>query len=154
MLHYAGLVGGIVTVSLVGAQLVASPPYLWGPNAGLINVGALVGAVLGYVYTHVVADGRLKREAKRRKSGEGEGKGGVAEAEDRLPTLFPPLAVATAGFFVFGFCARYPGGKRWVGLEVGFGMLSFGLMQVPSVGFNYVLCPLTPFHQPWSLAIY
>jgi hypothetical protein len=132
MLHYAGLVGGVVTISLVGAQLVGSPPYLWGAHAGLVNVGGLVGAVLGYVYTHFLADRTLKRRVGELRSG------GTAEAEDRLGTLFVPLGVATAGFWVFGFCAQYPGEGRWVGLEVGFGMLAFGLMQVPSVGFNYV----------------
>ncbi|KAF4470375.1 HOL1 [Fusarium albosuccineum] len=132
MLHYAGLVGGIVTISTIGAQLVAMPPYLWGANAGLINVGALVGTVVGYLYTHFLADGRLINQADKKRHG-------VAEAEDRLPTLFFPLFIATCGFFVFGFCAESPGGNRWVGLEIGYGMLAFGLMQVPSVGFNYLI---------------
>jgi hypothetical protein len=48
-LWYAGLVGLIVTVSLIGTQLVAAPPYLWGKSVGLINVGGLVGAFLGCV---------------------------------------------------------------------------------------------------------
>lgn len=46
---YAGLVGLIVTLATVGPQLVAAPPYLWGKNVGLINVGGLVGALLGCV---------------------------------------------------------------------------------------------------------
>lgn len=141
MLHYAGLVGGIVTISTVGAQLVQQPPYLWGPNAGLINIGGLVGAFLGYVYTHAMSDWRLKRRAKSDALG-------FSEPEDRLPTMFLPLVVATCGFFVFGFCAQYPGDKRWVGLEVGYGMLTFGLMQVPSIGFNYVSAPTTTLRKP------
>ncbi|KAM0435853.1 hypothetical protein ACHAPT_002744 [Fusarium lateritium] len=111
MLHYAGLVGGIVTISTIGAQLVAMPPYLWGANAGLINVGALIGTVVGYLYTHMLADGRLVKQANAKRHG-------VAEAEDRLPTLFFPLATATCGFFVFGFCAQNPGPKQWIGLEL------------------------------------
>ncbi|KAH6670879.1 major facilitator superfamily domain-containing protein [Plectosphaerella plurivora] len=132
MLHYAGLVGGVVTISTIGAQLMASPPYLWGPNAGLINIGSLIGAVLGWGYTHLLSDSRLKSHARKMH-------GGMAEAEDRLPTMFLPLAIATGGFFVFGFCADSPGGTRWVGLQVGYGMVTFGLMQVPSVGFNYLI---------------
>lgn len=148
MLHYAGLVGGIVTISTVGAQLVQQPPYLWGANAGLINIGGLVGALLGYAYTHAMADGQLKRRARSDALG-------LSEPEDRLPTMFMPLVVATCGFFVFGFCAQYPGGSRWAGLEVGYGMLSFGLMQVPSIGFNYVRAPVrshslsAPLRGPW-----
>jgi MFS family permease len=48
-LWYAGLVGLIVTLSTIGTQLVAVPPYLWGKNVGLINVGGLVGSLLGCV---------------------------------------------------------------------------------------------------------
>jgi hypothetical protein len=131
MLHYAGLVGGIVTVSVIGPQLLVLPPYLWGKNAGLLNVGGLLGCLVGYLYTALLADSSLKRQAKQQHRG-------MAEAEDRLPTLFFPLFVATTGFFVFGFCAQYPGPTRWVGLQFGYGMLAFGLTQVPSVGFNYV----------------
>lgn len=137
MLHYAGLVGGIVTISTVGAQIVQQPPYLWGANAGLINIGGIIGAILGYLYTHVLSDRNLTRRARHDVMG-------LAEAEDRLPTMFLPLAIATCGFFVFGFCAEYPGTNRWVGLEVGYGMLAFGLMQVPSIGFNYVSSPPFP----------
>ncbi|KAM0270051.1 hypothetical protein ACHAQH_009551 [Verticillium albo-atrum] len=131
-LHYAGLVGGIVTISVVGAQHMAMPPYLWGANAGLINVGGLVGVILGYIYTYVLSDARLKRKAKVRGHG-------MSEAEDRLPLLCFPLILSTCGFFVFGFCVQHPGGSRWVGLQAGFAMLSFGLMQVPSIGFNYLI---------------
>jgi hypothetical protein len=132
MLHYAGLVGGIVSISTIGPQLVASPPYLWQANAGLINIGALIGGIIGYIYTHMLADGSLVKKASKKRHG-------VAEAEDRLPTLFFPLFVATGGLLVFGFCAQYPGGNMWVGLQFGYGMLTFGLMQVPSVGFNYLI---------------
>ena len=131
MLHYAGLVGGIVSISTIGPQIVASPPYLWKANAGLINIGALIGGIIGYVYTHMLADGSLIKKASKKRHG-------VAEAEDRLPTLFFPLFVATGGLLVFGFCAQNPGPKMWIGLQFGYGMLTFGLMQVPSVGFNYV----------------
>ncbi|EGY16859.1 putative MFS-type transporter like protein [Verticillium longisporum] len=131
-LHYAGLVGGIVTISTVGANQMAMPPYSWGANAGLVNIGGLVGVVLGYIYTYVLSDARFKKKAKVRGHG-------MSEAEDRLPLLAFPLALSTCGFFVFGFCAQYPGGTRWVGLQVGFAMLSFGLMQVPSIGFNYLI---------------
>jgi hypothetical protein len=141
MLHYAGLVGGVVSMSALGAQLVAMPPYLWGANAGLINLGAPIGIIAGFIYTSILADAKLK--AQRKKSSESNV--AVSEPEDRLPTLFFPLAIATCGFLVFGFCAQYPGSSRWVGLCAGYAMLSFGLMQVPSVGFNYVSPSLVDF---------
>src|SRR5258708_1047085 len=39
---------------------------------------------------------------------------------------------------MLGFCAQNPSPKAWVCLEAGLGMLTFGLMQVPSIGFTYV----------------
>lgn len=132
MSHYGGLVGGVVTISTIAPQILAMPPYRWGSNVGLINVGALVGTVLGAAYTYAVSDAWLKRQAKHRRQG-------FAEAEDRLPLMFPALCVATCGFFVFGFTGPSAGAKGWVGLQVGFGMVSFGLMQVPSIGFNYLI---------------
>lgn len=128
-LQYGGLLGGVVTISTIGPQLVAKPPYLWGNNAGLINVGGLVGIVLGAVYTYLVSDARLRAAVKQHH---------FVEPEARLPTMFPALFIATAGFFVFGFCAQNPGPNRWVGLEFGYGMITFGLMQAPSIGFSYV----------------
>jgi MFS family permease len=130
MLHYGGLVGGLVTISTIGINIVAGPPYLWGANSGLLMIGGLVGTVLGAAYTYVVSDRWLKKAKSRQAS--------HAEPEDRLPAMFPALLLATAGFWVFGFCAQYPGKNQWIGLQVGLAMLCFGLMQVPSIGFNYV----------------
>ncbi|KAK5067123.1 hypothetical protein LTR16_009960, partial [Cryomyces antarcticus] len=132
MLHYGGLVGGVVTVSTIGPQLVSQPPYLWGQNAGLVNVGGLIGASLGAVLTYVAADRSIKRQAKHESHGFGE-------PESRLPILLPGLLLATTGLWVFGFCAAHPGPGRWVGLEVGYGMIAFGVMQIPSIGFNYII---------------
>lgn len=132
MLQYAGLVGGVVTISVVGAQLVSQPPYLWGANVGLINPGSLIGVIVGAMYTYMTSDARLLGRAKHEDHG-------FAEPEDRLPTMFVSLGFATVGFFVFGFCAQYPAAGRWVGLEFGYGMLACGVMQIPSIGFNYLI---------------
>jgi hypothetical protein len=64
---------------------------------------------------------------------------GFSEPESRLVTALPALFIATAGSFVFGFVAQNPSPKGWVGLQFGLGMVSFGLMQAPSVGFNYLI---------------
>ncbi|KAF2762120.1 MFS general substrate transporter [Pseudovirgaria hyperparasitica] len=132
MFWYAGLVGGIVAISTVGPTIVASPPYLWGANAGLINVGGLVGSVLGAAATYLSVDHALTSKAKH-------GSHGLSEAEDRLPVTLPGLFLATCGLWTFGFSAWSSLPKAWVGMEVGLGMLAFGLMQAPSVGFNYLI---------------
>jgi MFS family permease len=143
MLQYAGLVGGIVTISTVGPQLVSVPPYLWGANAGLVNVGGVVGTVLGAVFTYLIVDRSLTAQAKKEAHGYGE-------PETRLQTQFPGLIMATFGLWIFGACAANPAPGRWVGLEFGLGMVCFGLMQAPSVGFNYVsLYHFVHVHLAW-----
>ncbi|KAF2728094.1 MFS general substrate transporter [Polyplosphaeria fusca] len=131
-LWYAGLVGGIVTLSAVGPQLVSAPPYLWGKDASLISVGGVIGTFVGGLYTYLVADWTTKRLAKKERHG-------FSEPESRLITALPALFIATVGLLVFGFVGQNASPTGWVGLEFGFGMLALGLMQAPSVGFNYLI---------------
>lgn len=130
-LWYAGLVGGIVICSTVGPTIVAMPPYLWGQNVGLISVGAIIGSLVGAAYTYLVADLITKRAALSDTHG-------YSEPEPRLWAAVPGLVLATFGLMTFGFSAQYTHSYSWVGLEFGVGMLAFGLMSVPSVGFNFV----------------
>ncbi|KAK4211228.1 major facilitator superfamily domain-containing protein [Rhypophila decipiens] len=148
MLQYGGLVGSVAVISTVGPQILSAPPYQWGANAGLLYIGALTGIVLGCLYSSVLADWRLKRGAKRQDHG-------FAEPESRIPIMLPSLAIATSGLLVFGFCAEYGAlaerkalkdgtaeGMKihlWVGLEVGYGMITFALTQVPSIWFSYLI---------------
>lgn len=131
MFWYAGLVGGVVTVTTVAPTIISEPPYLWGNNAGLIMTGGIIGAVLGLIATNLTAD----RVIATKKTLRGEV---FAEAEARLPVAIPGLILATTGLWTFGFCAQNPGPHMWVGMQFGIGMLCFGLMQAPSIGFNYV----------------
>lgn len=131
MLQYGGLVGGLVTISAVGPTIVSMPPYLWSQNASLVNIGGIVGTIIGALFTYLGADRIMTRHAHNDKMG-------LAEPESRLPIMIPALFLSTTGLWVFGFCAQNPGPGRWVGLEVGLGMVAFGIMQAPSVGFSYV----------------
>lgn len=128
-LCYAGLVGATVAMGTLGPQPISVPPYLWGKDAGLINVGGLIGTFLGCLYAYFIADWTTKRLAKRDMHG-------FSEPESRLLTALPSLFIATAGILVFGFVAKNPSPTGWVGLQFGIGMVTFGLMQAPSVGFN------------------
>lgn len=132
ILHYGGLIGLIVTASTVGPQLLSAPPYLWDSSSGLFNVGGLIGGLLGLAYAYLSTDWWSKRIARRDSNG-------YAEPETRLPLMLPSLFIATIGPLVFGFCAANPSPHGWIGLCFGLGMICFALMQVGSVGFNYIL---------------
>lgn len=132
MLHYGGLLGGLVSISTVGPQILAMPPYLWGNNAGLLNLGGLIGVVVGGSITYFLADWATKRHARKESHG-------LAEPESRLPVMFPALFFATTGIWTFGFCAANPSPHAWVGMCVGFGMIGAGITQIPSVGFTYLI---------------
>ncbi|CAK1366123.1 putative MFS-type transporter [Cercospora beticola] len=131
-LHYGGILGGLVATATVGPQFLAAPPYLWGNNVGLINVGGLVGVLIGGASTYIIVDVLTKRYAKRDRTG-------LAEPEARLPIMFPALIIATAGIWCFGFSAGNPGTGVWAGMVVGLGMISYALLSVPSVGFSYLI---------------
>ncbi|KAK5654931.1 hypothetical protein OQA88_6687 [Cercophora sp. LCS_1] len=132
MLQYGALIASWMAISLVGPQALLQAPYMWGEGEGLLFVGALIGIICGAVYTAILADHRLKALAKKHDHGYGE-------PESRIPVMLPSLAVATAGLLVFGFCAQYPGKYRWVGLEFALGMVAFGMTQVLSVWFTYLI---------------
>ena len=131
-LHYGGLLGGIVTISTVGPQFLAMPPYLWGKNVGLLNLGALIGGILGFFFTYFMADRLAVGKAKKESHG-------FTEPESRLPAMFPALFLATTGIWTFGFSAAHPSPHAWAGMVVGYGMVGFGIMQIPSIGFNYLI---------------
>lgn len=132
MLHYAGLISLIVTISTVGPQYLSIPPFHWCANAGLINVGGLIGTLLGAIYTYFAADWWTKHAARKETHG-------FAETEARLPLMIPSLAIAFGGALAFGLSAQARTPDAWIGLEFGMGIVSSGLMQAPSIGFNYLI---------------
>lgn len=132
MLHYGGLLGGLVTISTVGPQFLAMPPYLWGNNVGLIGIGSIIGTAIGFAITYFTADFFNTRAAKKELHG-------LAEPESRLPAMFLALLLATTGIWTFGFSAANPAPHAWAGMAVGYGMVGFGITQIPSIGFNYLI---------------
>ena len=130
-LQYAGLVGSMCAISLVGPAVLLAPPYFWSIDASLLSVGALIGVLWGAVYSYFLPDLRVKKMAMKHDHGH-------AEPEARIPVILPSLALATAGLLVFGFCAEYPAKYQWVGMEFAYGMVGFGLVQVSTVWFSYV----------------
>ncbi|EGP86985.1 uncharacterized protein MYCGRDRAFT_86328 [Zymoseptoria tritici IPO323] len=139
MLLYGGLVAAIVSTSTIGPIFLSQPPYLWGPNVGLINLGGVLGVVVGGAITFVAADWLVTKRAK-------DDDNGLSEPESRLPALFPGVFLATTGLWTFGFCAANPSENAWAGLAVGIGMISAATATVPSIGFNYIIDSYHPLH--------
>lgn len=131
MLLYGGLVAAIVTTATVGPIFLSQPPYLWGADVGLINLGGLIGVIVGGAVTFFTADWLITMRAKRDSHG-------YSEPESRLPALFPGIFLAVTGLWTFGFCAANPSPNAWAGLAVGSGMITAATTMVPSIGFNYV----------------
>ncbi|KAK5119730.1 hypothetical protein LTR85_007306 [Meristemomyces frigidus] len=132
MLHYGGLLGGLVTISTVAPQFLAMPPYLWGNNVGLLGLGGFIGSLLGGLATYITSDLLVKRLAKKESHG-------LAEPESRLPAMFPALFLSTMGILIFGLSAANPSPHAWVGMGVAYGMVGFGITQIPSIGFSYLI---------------
>jgi MFS family permease len=131
MLLYGGLVAAIVSTATIGPIFLSQPPYLWGADVGLINLGGVIGVVVGGAVTFFTADWLVTKGAKHDSHG-------LSEPESRLPALFPGIFLAVTGLWTFGFCAANPSENAWVGLAVGSGMISAATTTVPSIGFNYV----------------
>lgn len=131
MLQCGGILGGIVTISTVGPQFLAKPPYLWGNKVGFLGFGALIGSFFGGAAAYVTADLFMRRLAKKESHG-------LAESESRLPAMFPALFLATIGILMFGLTAEIHTPHAWAGMAVGYGLLGFGITQIPSIGFSYV----------------
>ncbi|KAJ5666992.1 hypothetical protein N7507_002856 [Penicillium longicatenatum] len=147
MFWYAGLVGGVVTVTTVAPTIISEPPYLWGNNTGLIMTGGIIGALLGLIATSLTADWIIT--SKKTLRGEV-----FTEAEARLPVAIPGLLPATTGLWTFGFCAQNSGSPNmWVGMQFGIGMLCFGLIQAPSIGFNYLIDAYGPLSADCFVAV-
>lgn len=113
--------------------MLLEPPYLWGVNVGLLSLGGFVGTVIGLAVTFATADLLITGKAKKESHG-------LAEPESRLPAMFPALFLATTGIWTFGFSAANPSPHAWAGMAVGYGMVGYGITQIPSIGFNYVSC--------------
>ncbi|KAJ0419701.1 major facilitator superfamily domain-containing protein [Aspergillus carlsbadensis] len=136
-LQVGSMVAGVVTMATAGPQLLAVPPYSWGANVGLFNLGALVGMLMALLCNYTIVDLLVRRRATQHADG-------LVEAESRLPLSGPGLFLATAGLLTFGFCAEHPGGSAWAGLVVGNGMLTFGLVLVPGIVYAYIVDSYRP----------
>jgi hypothetical protein len=102
-----GIIYAILTSSIalgcgIGMSLtyneVLMKNYGWQPqNIGLINIGGVIGSVLGMLYCHLIGDKFVLFAARRNK--------GIHKPEHQLLTLLPPALIGMAMLLLYGFTA-------------------------------------------------
>lgn len=129
---YAVLISSIALACTVDMSLtfndVLQGQYGWEPqNIGLINIGSVVGTLIGTLYCTLLGEWIVRRMAKRNR--------GVHKPEHRLVVLALPAALGVAMLVVYGAASR-GGASFWPTV------ISFSLFQTT---FTCVLIVSTTF---------
>lgn len=137
---YAVLISSItlgcgVAISLTYDAVLQS--YGWpAASIGLVNIGGVLGAVLGAAYCTFVGEPLVLYMARRNR--------GVHLPEHRLPVLVIPAALGFASLLLYGFTAG--GGSTWWGPYVGWtiNQFSFTCVLIISTTFASEASPKHP----------
>ncbi len=138
---YAVLTSAIALGCGVGMSLtynaVLVQNYGWlQQDVGLINVGGVIGAVLGMLYCTFLGGPFVMWAARRNK--------GVHMPEHHLLTMVPPAVIGVGMLLLYGFTAG--GGSSWWGPYVGWTIFqySFTAMLIISTTFASEAAPKHP----------
>jgi MFS family permease len=178
-----GIIYAILTSSIalgcgIGMSLtynhVLMDNYHWQPkNIGLINIGGVVGGLLGMLYCTLIGDAFVLFLARRNK--------GVHKPEHSLLTLVPPAIIGIAMLLLYGFTAG--GGSTWWGPYIAWTIFQYtfttvlivsttfaseattqhpgpalvvvvGTKNIVSFGVSYGLTPMVEMHgYPWAFGV-
>ncbi|CAG9957087.1 unnamed protein product [Clonostachys rosea f. rosea IK726] len=123
-------IGWTVLISIIVAMKYGQPPLLWSPLAiGLLNVGPLVGLLIGLPFGGALADILFNRATRR--------SGGTENHRARLPAILVGAILSPAGCLILGFGLKNP--SNWSLVTVGWGMLAFGLTSSANVLLTYAV---------------
>lgn len=175
---YAILASSVTLGASIGMSLtyneVLMTNYSWKPqNVGLINVGGMIGSLLGALYCALLGDKIVLWLARRNK--------GVHKPEHQLLTLIPPAVVGSAMLLLYGFTAA--GGSTWWAPYLGWTFFQYtftailittttfaseattqhpgpalvvvvGTKNIVSFGVSYGLTPMVAKHGfPWAFGV-
>ncbi|KAF2020390.1 MFS general substrate transporter [Aaosphaeria arxii CBS 175.79] len=102
--------------------------YGWKPqNVGLINIGGVVGALLGMLYCNLLGDKFVLFAARRNK--------GIHKPEHQLLTLIPPAIIGVAMLLLYGFTAG--GGVTWWAPYLGWTFFQYTFTAVVIVSTTF-----------------
>ncbi|KEF61961.1 uncharacterized protein A1O9_03533 [Exophiala aquamarina CBS 119918] len=117
----------IVMISVM-AQLFSAPPYNFSVSAiGLISIGPLIAALLGFV-AGPLNDWTVKKLARWNK--------GIYEPEFRLSLNVLTLIFGVAGFFGFGACLQYQ--TPWIGPVFLYSLIWFAMSFLNIGIYGYI----------------
>jgi len=118
MLILGTTIAWIVITGTTVAVAYSMPPILWSPNKiGLLNIGTMIGYVLGIPLGGNLVDYVLQRAARK--------SDGIVEPEVRLPPIIAAGIICPLGGIIIGYALQNR--SSWVVLSVGWAMLGFGI---------------------------
>ncbi|KAI3576140.1 major facilitator superfamily domain-containing protein [Fusarium oxysporum f. sp. albedinis] len=130
---WAGFIYGINlcwynVLNATTSPILSASPYNWSTSmVGLIYVGPIIGAILGCLWSGVIAD-RITLSLARRNNG-------VREPEQRLWPLALSAFLSCVGLIVWGVGADND--IHWAGLAVGLMVLTFSCVTGGSIALSY-----------------
>ncbi|GJN65997.1 hypothetical protein PLICBS_000013 [Purpureocillium lilacinum] len=130
---WAGFIYGInlawyQVLNATTSPILSAAPYNWSTSGvGLIYLGPIVGAIVGSLWSGVIADRLTLMLARRNK--------GVREPEQRLWPLALSSILSCIGLIVWGVGARH--NVHWAGLAIGLGILTVSLVTGGSIALSY-----------------
>ncbi|GKZ69012.1 hypothetical protein AnigIFM60653_011659 [Aspergillus niger] len=127
---YGVVLGGVVSISTLSANLFSPPPYSFSSAAlGLWTLGSFVGILVVWPIAGPLTDALSSYLRKRNN--------GVHKPEHRVPALIIPFVITPLGLVIFGYTVSRH--MQYVIPAVGSAMSAAGLTLVPSVMLSYVV---------------
>lgn len=126
------LIGWTVLIGVALAALFLGPP-LWFTEVrtGFMYTGAFVGALLGLIFSGLIADWSTKFMIKRNK--------GIYEPEFRILLVIPQLVVGCAGLYGFGITAADVYTYGWLIPDAFFAFVIFGMVMGAVASALYIV---------------
>ncbi|RAH61573.1 MFS transporter [Aspergillus piperis CBS 112811] len=127
---YGVVLGGVVSISTLSANIFSPPPYNFSSAAlGLWTLGSFVGILVVWPIAGPLTDA-LSAYLRKRNNG-------VHKPEHRVPALIIPFVITPLGLVIFGYTVSRH--MQYVIPAVGSAMSAAGLTLVPSVMLSYVV---------------
>ncbi|OOF92781.1 hypothetical protein ASPCADRAFT_133175 [Aspergillus carbonarius ITEM 5010] len=127
---YGVVLGAVVSISTLSADLFSPPPYNFSSAAlGLFALGSFVGILVVWPIAGPLTDG-LSNYLRTRNNG-------VHKPEHRIPALIVPFFISPVGLVVFGYTVSRQ--MQYVAPAAGSAMSAAGLTLVPSVMLSYIV---------------